>query len=74
MRPMDSATALLWAVCPDLIALDANHFSDGRYGIFLDDLSGTGENGEIRLHDSDNTFSSIQTPRQGLDQACVKNY
>ena len=59
---------------PDLIALDANHFSDGRYGIFLDDLSGTGENGEIRLHDSDNTFSSIQTPRQGLDQACVKNY
>lgn len=59
---------------PDYMTLDANRFSNGRYGIFLDDLSGTGETGDIHLHDSDNTFSSILIPRQGLDQACVKNY
>ena len=59
---------------PDYMTLDANRFSHGRYGIFLDDLSGTGETGDIHLHDSDNIFSSILIPRQGLDQACVKNY
>ena len=59
---------------PDYMTLDANRFSNGRYGIFLDDLSGTGETGDIHLHDSDNIFSSILIPRQGLDQACVKNY
>ena len=29
---------------------------------------------DICLHDSDNTFSSIQISHQGLDQTCVKNY
>ena len=61
-------------VLPDCISLSGNRFSNGRIGILLSDVPQTAAACEIRLHESDNQFIAIQTPRQGLDQACVIPY
>ena len=59
---------------PDRIAIDGNDFSDGRYGIFLRDVSAAADPPAVRLHEAGNTFTDILTPRSGLGQPCVQTY
>jgi hypothetical protein len=59
---------------PNLISMENNLIGTCKYGIFLKDVSSITGQTTIQIHDKNNSFINVDTPRKGLEQLCVKAY